>query len=103
MILVCFLLILGKALKNMLLILEFGCLFINNNIGEKISMKDPNILNRIKKIEDRLDRIEERISHIEHRIGRFPSPPLPKPDPIHPSGPPRPPGPPGPPPEPFRI
>ena len=76
-------------------------LFIQNSFKwKKKIMEDPNILKRIKKIEDRLDRIEERISNIEYKIGRFPPTPLPKPGPIHPPGPP---GPPGTPPEPFRI
>lgn len=65
-----------------------------------MSIEDPNILKKMKKIEERLDRIEERLSYIENRLGRFPSHPPPQPGPIPPPGPP---SPPGHPPEPFRI
>ena len=63
-------------------------------------IEEPNILKKIKIIEETLDRIETRISNLEHRIGKFPSPPIPKPGPFHPPGPP---DRPGPPPEPFRF
>ena len=62
-----------------------------------MTIEEPNIIKRIKSIEERLDKIEDRISSLENKLGRFPSPPLPRPGPIHP------PGPPGPPPEPFRF
>ncbi|MFW9942000.1 MAG: hypothetical protein ACFFFT_13235 [Candidatus Thorarchaeota archaeon] len=65
-----------------------------------MSIEDPNILKRLKEIEQRLDKLEERITLIESRLGRFPPRPSPRPEPIYP---PRPPGPPGPPPEPFRF
>ncbi len=65
-----------------------------------MTIEDPNILKRLRVIEERLDKIEQRILGLEHKIGRFPSPPLPKPGPIHPPGPP---DRPGPPPEPFRF
>jgi len=62
-----------------------------------MSIENPNVLERIKKIEKRLDEIESRLSSLEklfhHRTLR-PGPPIP-PGPM-------PPGPP-PPPEPFRI
>jgi len=61
-----------------------------------MSIEDPNILKRIKAIEERLNKLEQRISYIESRLGRFP--PRPQPGPI-----PSPPGPPGPPLEPFRF
>ena len=62
-----------------------------------MSIENPNLLERIKAIENRLYQIEQRISSIEDRFGRFP--PRPKP---HPGSRP-PPHPPGTPPEPFRF
>jgi len=65
-----------------------------------MAIEDPNLLKRIKAIEDRLKKIEERISRLESRLGRHPLPQSPQPGPIRP---PSPLGPPGPPPEPFRF
>lgn len=65
-----------------------------------MSVEEPNILRRIKSIEERLDKLEERISFIENRLGPFSPHPTPQPGPIPPS---RPPGPPGPPLDPFRF
>ena len=62
-----------------------------------MSIENPNLNERIKKIEKRLDELENRLSSLENLFQR----PRFRPDPpIHPG--PTPPGPP-PPPEPFRI
>ncbi|MFW9784937.1 MAG: hypothetical protein ACFFFB_21835 [Candidatus Heimdallarchaeota archaeon] len=63
-----------------------------------MSVEDPNILRRIKSIEERLDKLEDRVSFIENRLGSFPPGPAPQPRPITPPGPS-----PGHPPDPFRI
>ena len=63
-----------------------------------MTIEDPNILNKLKEIEERLSKIEERLSHLESRLGGFPTRPLPRSGPIHP---PRRPGPP--PPDPFKF
>ncbi|MFO7796988.1 MAG: hypothetical protein R6W84_12635 [Promethearchaeia archaeon] len=40
-----------------------------------MSIQDPNVLERIKKIENRLDNLEKRISELENLLRRSPSPP----------------------------
>jgi hypothetical protein len=56
-----------------------------------MSIEDPNLLERIKKIEKRLESLEERLESIEKILNR----PMPRPGPMPPPGPlgPRPPGP----------
>ena len=49
-----------------------------------MTVEDPNILKKLKEIEDRLAKIEERISDLEQSLGGFPSRSPPQPDPIHP-------------------
>ena len=63
-----------------------------------MSINNPNLTERILKIENKIEELERRISNIENLLGRFPPKPSPQPGPIQP---PRRPGPP--PPEPFKF
>ena len=47
-----------------------------------MSLQNPNILERIKRIEERLDMIEKRLLRIEQRIGHIPPSPPPPPEPF---------------------
>lgn len=62
-----------------------------------MSIQEPNLLDRILKIEKKLEDLEKRISHIENRLDRSPFRPPTPPGPMPP------PGPPGPKPEPFKF
>ncbi len=48
-----------------------------------MSIQNPNLLERIKTIEERLDSLEKRIAQLERLLKRFPSPP-PGPQPFKP-------------------
>lgn len=68
-----------------------------------MSIENPNLVERIKKVEKRLDDIEKRISNIENRLQRSPLRPPIYPHPIPPPERPERPKPPRPPPEPFKF
>ncbi|MFX1410584.1 MAG: hypothetical protein ACFFA6_09540 [Promethearchaeota archaeon] len=68
-----------------------------------MTIENPNLLERIKKIEKRLDDLENRLSSLEKLLNRKPLQPSPRPTPFRPPERPGSPGPPGSPPEPFRF
>ena len=68
-----------------------------------MTIENPNLLERIKKIEEKLGNLEKRVLSLEKLLNRSPFRPLPHPTPNPPPEPSRPPGPPKPPPEPFRF
>ncbi len=62
-----------------------------------MSINNPNLIERLRSIEDRLERIENRLLSIENLLNRRPiGPPIPPFPERHPPGP-------GPKPEPFRF
>ena len=64
----------------------------------QMSTNNPNLIERLLKIENKIEELERRILNIENLLGRFPPRPSPQPGPVPP---PRRPGPP--PPEPFKF
>ncbi|MBD3194831.1 MAG: hypothetical protein GF317_07245 [Candidatus Lokiarchaeota archaeon] len=59
-----------------------------------MSIENPNVMNRLKKIENKLENLEKRIANIEDLVGKNPKPR--RPGPPHPGRGPEPP-------EPFRF
>ncbi len=68
-----------------------------------MTIENPNLLERIRKIEKRLDDLENRLSSLERLLNRRPLRSFPRPKPYPSPERPGSPGPPGPPPEPFRF
>jgi hypothetical protein len=81
--------------------------FVKNIIYHKnieiMTIENPNLLERIRKIEERLNDLEYRLLSLERLLNRRPLRPSPQPKPYPSPERPGPPGPPGPPPEPFRF
>ena len=68
-----------------------------------MTIENPNLLERIRKIEKRLDDLDNRLSSLERLLNRKPLRPFPQPRPYPSPERPGSPGPPGSPPEPFRF
>ncbi|MFX1320022.1 MAG: hypothetical protein ACFFAQ_00115 [Promethearchaeota archaeon] len=68
-----------------------------------MTIENPNLLERIIKIEKRLDDLENRLLSLEKLLNRKPLQPYPRPTPYPSPERPGPPGPPGTPPQPFRF